>query len=37
VSTPLLSDSTGALSIARNLVKYGLTKHIGADASCSQA
>jgi hypothetical protein len=37
VPTPLLSDSTGALSIARNLVKYGLTKHIGADASCSQA
>jgi hypothetical protein len=26
--TPLLSDSTGAISIARDLVKNELTKHI---------
>jgi hypothetical protein len=26
--TPLLSDSTGAISIARDLVKHELTKHI---------
>nr|CCI55363.1 PH01B035L11.8 [Phyllostachys edulis] len=32
-STPLLSDSTGAISIARDPVKYELTKHIGVDAS----
>ncbi|CAM8876557.1 unnamed protein product [Rhodiola kirilowii] len=31
--TPLLSDSTGAISIARNPVKHELTKHIGVDAS----
>jgi hypothetical protein len=31
--TPLLSDSTGAISIARDLVKPELTKHIGVDAS----
>ena len=31
--TPLLSDSTGALSIARDPVKHELTKHIGVDAS----
>ena len=30
--TPLLSDSTGALSIARDPVKHELTKHIGVDA-----
>jgi hypothetical protein len=30
--TPLLSDSTGAISIARDLVKHELTKHIGVDA-----
>jgi hypothetical protein len=27
-----LSDSTGAVSIARDLVKHELTKHIGVDA-----
>ena len=31
-STPLLSDSTGAISIARDPVKHELTKHIGVDA-----
>ena len=31
--TPLSSDSTGMLSIARDPVKYELTKHIGVDAS----
>jgi hypothetical protein len=31
--TTLLSDSTGAISIARDPVKYELTKHIGVDAS----
>jgi hypothetical protein len=30
--TPLFSDSAGAISIARDLVKYELTKHIGVDA-----
>jgi hypothetical protein len=30
--TPLLSDSTGAISIARDLVKHELTKHIDVDA-----
>ena len=30
-STPLLSDSTGAISIARDPVKHELTKHIGVD------
>ena len=30
--TTLLSDSTGAISIARGAVKHGLTKHIGAGA-----
>uniref|UniRef100_A0ACD5VKK9 Uncharacterized protein n=1 Tax=Avena sativa TaxID=4498 RepID=A0ACD5VKK9_AVESA len=35
VTTPttLLSDSTGAISIARDLVKHELTKHIGLDPS----
>jgi hypothetical protein len=35
VTTPtsLLSDSTGAISIAQDLVKHELTKHIGIDAS----
>ena len=35
VTTPttLLSDSTGAISIARDPVKHELTKHIGVDAS----
>jgi hypothetical protein len=32
MSTPLLSDSTGAISIARDLVKHELTKHIDVDA-----
>jgi hypothetical protein len=30
--TPLLSDSTGAISITRDPVKHELTKHIGVDA-----
>jgi hypothetical protein len=30
--TPLLSDNIGAISIARDLVKHELTKHIGVDA-----
>jgi histone deacetylase 1/2 len=29
--TPLLSDSTGAINIARDPVKHELTKHIGVD------
>jgi hypothetical protein len=29
--TPLLSDSIGAISIARDPVKYELTKHIDVD------
>jgi hypothetical protein len=37
VPTTLLSDSTGALSIARDLVNHGLTKHIGVNASCTLA
>jgi hypothetical protein len=28
---PLLSDSTGVISIARNPVKHELTKHVGVD------
>jgi hypothetical protein len=32
MSTPILSDSTGAISIACNPIKYELTKHIGFDA-----
>jgi hypothetical protein len=31
--TSLLSDSTGAISIAQDLVKHELTKHIGVDTS----
>ena len=31
--TPLLSDSTGAISIAHDPVKHELTKHISVDAS----
>ena len=31
--TPLLSDSTSAISISNDLVKHELTKHIGVDAS----
>jgi hypothetical protein len=30
--TPLLSDSIWAISIARDPVKYELTKHVGVDA-----
>ena len=30
--TPLLSDSTGAISIAHDPVKHELTKHVGVDA-----
>jgi hypothetical protein len=32
MSTPILSDSTGAISIACDPIKYELTKHIGVDA-----
>ena len=34
VTTPttLLSDSTGAISIARDPVKHEITKHIGVDS-----
>jgi hypothetical protein len=32
-STPFSSDSIGAISIARDLVKHELTKRIGVDAS----
>jgi hypothetical protein len=35
--TPLLSDSTGAISIARDSVKHELTKHIGVDAFYTRA
>ena len=35
--TSLLSDSTGAISIARDPVKHELTKHIGVDASFVRA
>ena len=35
--TPLLSDSTGAISIARDPVKHELTKHIGVDAFYTRA
>jgi hypothetical protein len=36
--TPVLSHSTCAISIARDPVKYDLTKHIGVDAfyTCAQ-
>jgi hypothetical protein len=30
--TPLLSDNTWAISIARDPIKHELTKHIGVDA-----
>jgi hypothetical protein len=33
IPTPLLSDSIGAISIARDPVKHELTKYIGVDAS----
>jgi hypothetical protein len=32
MSTPLLSDSTWAISIARDPVNYELTKHVGVYA-----
>ncbi|WVZ81349.1 hypothetical protein U9M48_028736 [Paspalum notatum var. saurae] len=32
IPTPFLTDSTGAISIARDLVKHELTKHMGVDA-----
>jgi hypothetical protein len=32
IQTPLLSDSTWTISIARDPVKHELTKHIGVDA-----
>jgi hypothetical protein len=32
MSTPLLSDSTGAINIDRDSLKHELTKHIGVDA-----
>ena len=35
--TPLLSDSTGAISIARDPVKHELTKHIGVDVYYTRA
>ena len=35
--TTLLSDSTGAISIARDPMKHELTTHIGADASFVRA
>jgi hypothetical protein len=35
--TPVLSDSTGAISIAHDTVKHKLTKHIGVDAFYTRA
>uniref|UniRef100_A0ACD5ZUS4 Uncharacterized protein n=1 Tax=Avena sativa TaxID=4498 RepID=A0ACD5ZUS4_AVESA len=35
--TPILSDSTSAISIARDPVKHELTKHIGVDAFYTHA
>jgi hypothetical protein len=35
--TPVLSDSTGAISITRDPVKHELTKHIGVDAFYTRA
>jgi hypothetical protein len=32
MSTPILSDSTRAISIARDLIKHELSKHVGVDA-----
>jgi hypothetical protein len=32
MSTPLLSDSTRAISIAYDTVKHELTKHVGVNA-----
>jgi len=35
--TPLLSDSTGAISMARDLMKHELSKHVGIDAFYTRA
>jgi hypothetical protein len=32
MSTPILSDSTGAIRIVHDPIKHELTKHIGIDA-----
>jgi hypothetical protein len=37
MSTPLLSDSTRAINIARDPVKHELTKHVGIDAHFTQS
>ncbi|WVZ52523.1 LOW QUALITY PROTEIN: hypothetical protein U9M48_003571 [Paspalum notatum var. saurae] len=37
IPTPLLTDSTGAISIARDPVKHELTKYIGVDAYYTRA
>ncbi|WVZ52011.1 hypothetical protein U9M48_003107 [Paspalum notatum var. saurae] len=37
IPTPLLTDSTGAISITRDPVKHELTKHIGVDAYYTRA
>jgi hypothetical protein len=37
IPTPVLSDSTGAISIARDLVKHELTKHINVDVFYTHA
>jgi hypothetical protein len=37
MSTHVLSDSTEAISIAHDLVKHELTKHIGLDAHFTQS
>ena len=37
IPTPLLTDSIGAISIARDPVKHELTKHIGVDSYYTRA
>jgi hypothetical protein len=37
MSTPLLFDSTGAISITHDPVKYELTKYAGVDAHFTQS
>jgi hypothetical protein len=37
IPTPVLSDSTGAISIAHDPVKHELTKQIGVDAFYTRA
>jgi hypothetical protein len=37
MSTPLLSDSIGAISIARDPIKHEVTKHIDVDAHFTQS